>query len=460
MKVENKAVLIDFGSTYTKVTAVDIEACKILGTAQSFTTISTDLTEGLNHALESLENKVPNVSQFPRLACSSAAGGLKIIAIGLVPELTAEAAKRAALSAGAKVIKVYAYELTPNDLEEIQTLAPDMVLLTGGTDGGNQKIVLKNAESLAAINRPFPIVYAGNKSIAHLVTAILAKSGEAPLICSNVMPVMNQIQIDDVRETIRRLFLERIVEAKGLSKVQTLMDNIIMPTPLAVMNSAALLANGTSEVNGIGDLVLIDIGGATTDIHSICSGLPTGQNVTLKGLQEPYVKRTVEGDLGLRYSSNSLAQQAGMTYLTTETGLSVERIQEILDEIQKWPERVFEDEERCLVEAALTQYGVGEAFRRHVGYLEEVYTPFGKVTQQSGKDLRQVKWVIGTGGPLIHKPNAQALLKGVVWQEEAPMLLKPIHPSFMIDRDYIVAAMGLLAEINKNAALTILKQYF
>ncbi|MBR5306299.1 MAG: glutamate mutase L, partial [Oscillospiraceae bacterium] len=156
-----KAVLlIDFGSTYTKVTAVDLDTEEIIGTSQSFTTIETDINDGLNNAVKLLREKIGNIEFSEQYACSSAAGGLKMVSIGLVPELTMKAAKMASLGAGAKVMKTYAYQLTEADLEEIDEINPDIVLLTGGIDGGNKEVIVYNAGVLAKSKRNFPIVYA------------------------------------------------------------------------------------------------------------------------------------------------------------------------------------------------------------------------------------------------------------------------------------------------------------
>ena len=162
-----KAVLlIDFGSTYTKITAVDVEEEKILGTAQSFTTIETDINDGLNNALAILKEQIGEIEFSERYACSSAAGGLRMVAIGLVPELTAKAARQASLGAGAKVIKTYSYELTEGDLQEIDQINPDICLLTGGTDGGNKENIVFNAQMLAKAKHDFPIIIAGNRNCA------------------------------------------------------------------------------------------------------------------------------------------------------------------------------------------------------------------------------------------------------------------------------------------------------
>ena len=125
-------LLIDFGSTYTKVTAVDVDSETLLGTADAYTTVQTDICDGLDNALAKLEKTTGHLDYAERYACSSAAGGLRMITSGLVPELTAEAARQASLGAGAKVLKVFSFQLTEDDLEEILAVNPDIFLLVGG----------------------------------------------------------------------------------------------------------------------------------------------------------------------------------------------------------------------------------------------------------------------------------------------------------------------------------------
>ena len=162
-----KAVLlIDFGSTYTKLTAVDVDSESVLGTAQAFTTIQTDINDGLSDALAVLESKTGKLEFTETYACSSAAGGLRMVTSGLVPELTAEAARLASLGAGAKVIRNYAFQLTEDDVAEILEISPDIFLLVGGTDGGNTEVILHNARMLAQADFAFPVIIAGNRSAA------------------------------------------------------------------------------------------------------------------------------------------------------------------------------------------------------------------------------------------------------------------------------------------------------
>jgi len=220
--------LIDFGSTYTKVTVVDPEKEHIVGTAKAFTTVQTDVQEGLEQAVNQLEEERGTVNCDLKRACSSAAGGLRMVTVGLVPDLTAEAAKMAALSAGAKVMKVFSYDLNEAEAEQINNLQPDIILLTGGTDGGNKEVILHNAEAIAGIDGDFPVVVAGNKSVSERVITILKHSGKETLLCENVMPRFNVLNIEPARECIRNVFLKKIIHAKGITKIQNLIEGFAL----------------------------------------------------------------------------------------------------------------------------------------------------------------------------------------------------------------------------------------
>ncbi|MBQ4505133.1 MAG: glutamate mutase L, partial [Firmicutes bacterium] len=313
-------LMIDFGSTNTKVTAVDLDEQKVLGTAASYTTVQTDVNDGLNNALKLLSEKIGDLEYEHRYACSSAAGGLKMISCGLVPELTAEAARQASLGAGAKVMKVYSYQMTEDDAEEIQQLKPDIFLLTGGTDGGNKENIIENAKILAQIPLDFPIIIAGNRTAARTCEKILTEAGKNVKVCENVMPKFNQLNIGPAQDVIREVFLDRIIKAKGLSKASQLISGIMMPTPAAVLAAMELLSKGTENQSGWGELVAVDVGGATTDIYSMTEGLPERTNTVLKGLPEPYAKRTVEGDIGMRYSANGIVEAGGLANVCRLSG--------------------------------------------------------------------------------------------------------------------------------------------
>lgn len=451
-------LLIDFGSTYTKVTAVDLAEERLLGTAASYTTVQSDINEGLENALDLLEKKIGSVDFDARYACSSAAGGLKMISCGLVPELTAEAARMASLGAGAKVMKVYSYQLTEEDAEEIEALQPDIFLLTGGTDGGNQTNIIENAKVLAGIEASFPIVIAGNRSAGATCRRILEAAGKEAILCPNVMPKFNEINIEPTQKEIRRIFLDRIVKAKGLSKASQLISGIMMPTPAAVLSAMKLLAKGTEKECGLGDLIGVDVGGATTDVYSMASGDPTRTNTVLKGLPEPYAKRTVEGDIGMRYSASGIAEAVGIPMLARTAGLDEDRTEELLKLISEKTDTLPEAEELKALDFALASMAVKTGVTRHTGHIEKVFTPMGEAYMQEGKDLSQVGRVIVTGGSLIHADRVEQIAARALFDLAEPGSLKPLSAEILLDKEYILSAMGLLAQYEPDIALKIMKK--
>nr|prf Glu mutase:SUBUNIT=large [Clostridium tetanomorphum] len=454
-------LLLDFGSTYTKLTAVDIENEGILATAKDITTIESDIMVGFNKAYEKLTEQLEGkeVNFVKKLACSSAAGGLKMIAIGLVPELTAEAAKRAALGAGARVLNVYSYDLTNKEVEEIKNSNLDIILLAGGTDGGNKECMIHNAKMLAEHGVKLPIVVAGNKVVSDEVSEIFDKAGIFYRVTENVMPKLNTLNVEPAREEIRQIFMKKIVEAKGMSNAESFINGILMPTPAAVLKAARVLAEGTDKEDGIGDLIVVDIGGATTDVHSLADGEPSKPGVTLRGLEEPFAKRTVEGDLGMRYSAIALWEASGtrklQKYLCDNT-VDVEACCKYRAEHIKM---VPETEEEIKFDEAMAKVATDMAMERHVGVIESMYTPMGVIYSQIGKDLLNVKCVIGTGGVLVHSKNPGEILKAGSFDMADATHLKPQHPEYYIDKTYILSAMGLLAEDLPDKAVRIMKKY-
>lgn len=451
-------LLIDFGSTYTKVTIVDLEQEEIVATAQAGTTVETNIMEGLQAALAQIPEPPGGWNFVRKLACSSAAGGLKMVACGLVKELTAEAARRAALGAGAKVLQVFSYELAADDLRRIAELQPDILLLAGGTDGGNKEILLKNAEHLTALPLRLPVVVAGNKVVAAEAASLLRQRHSPVVVADNVMPELNVLAVDSARQAIRGIFLNNIIQAKGLDKAEAFIERILMPTPAAVLAAAELLAQGTAGESGLGELLIVDVGGATTDVHSVAKGDPSKPGVMLKGLPEPYVKRTVEGDLGMRYSAQALGEAAGRR-LAQYLGWPEDKVAEHLALCVREPWRIPRNPDEESFDLAMGRLAVELAVNRHVGTLEVVYTPFGATYVQQGKDLTQLTTVVGTGGVLLHQPCAAEILRGALFDQLDPTLLKPLNPYFYLDREYILAAMGLLREIAPEVALRIMKRH-
>ena len=453
-----KAVLlIDFGSTYTKLTAVDVEGECVLGTAQAYTTVWTDINDGLEEGLKLLEEKTGKLCYDACYACSSAAGGLRMVTSGLVPELTGEAARLASLGAGAKVVGVYAFQLTEDDLEDIRASAPDIFLLVGGTDGGNTECILHNAKMLASMSPKFPIVIAGNRTAARECQRILADY--EVYVCPNVMPKFGMLQIEPTQKKIREIFLNRIIQAKGLSKAAELLSDIMMPTPSAVLQAMELLAQGCEGESGIGDLVAVDVGGATTDVYSIADGMPEHMNTVYKGLPEPYAKRTVEGDIGMRYSIQGIVDAAGPEQISELSGLSKERIKQLVSDLKEHTDKVScgEDELEKL-DFALASMATREAVTRHAGTIEETYTMMGQTFVQSGKNLTKVKQIVVTGGSLIHTKRTAEIAAHALYSPMQPASLRPRAADVWVDRTYILAAMGLLSSYYPQTALRIMKK--
>ncbi len=450
-------LLIDFGSTYTKLTAVDVDGACVLGTAQSYTTVQTDINDGLHKGLALLEAKTGKLEFVETYACSSAAGGLRMVTSGLVPELTSEAAKLASLGAGAKVVGLYSFQLTEDDLEEIAALKPDIFLLVGGTDGGNTANILHNADMLSRLEPVFPVVIAGNRTAARECQKMLAKF--ETYVCPNVMPKFGSLNIEPTQKQIRQIFLDRIIHAKGLSKASELLSDIMMPTPSAVLAAMELLAEGCEGEQGIGNLVAVDVGGATTDVYSIADGMPEGAGVVYKGLVEPFSKRTVEGDIGMRYSVKGILDAAGATRIAKLAGIRPQRAEELVAWLREHTDSVPDDNEELEnLDHALASMAVETAVARHAGTMEETYTMMGLTYVQSGKDLRHVKQVVVTGGSLIHTKKTAEIAKHALYSPAQPMSLRPRAADIWVDRTYILAAMGLLSNHYPQVALRIMKK--
>ena len=445
---------VDFGSTYTKLTAVDTQNNKIIGTSKAYTTIETHILDGFNNAMAELVANIGELDYTHKLAASSAAGGLKMVAIGLVPNLTANAAKLAACSAGAKLMATYSYELSNTEKKEIEQSKPDIILLCGGTDGGNKDVILHNARIVASIDQPVPVVIAGNKSAVDEAHDIIQASGKQAIVVANVMPTLNELNIAPAKQAIGDIFINQITSAKGLDDAQAIMSLDIVPTPYAAFEACELLST-------LGTLVTVDVGGATTDIYSMTEGKPTRYDAVHRGLKEPYAKRSVEGDLGMRYSLTSLVSEAGIPYIAQNTNLPEQEVEDWINqcitdtstvaEIGTNGHKIDDEIASCCVEIAID---------RHAGKLESIYTSTGEVFVQTGKDLSDVKFVIGTGGSIINSPNAEAILSRALASPLNQFSLNPVSPQIIVDRSYILTSMGLLSAIDKDCALAIMKNEF
>lgn len=453
---------VDFGSTYTKVVAIDCDGETLVGMAQAPTTVADGLMLGLDRALSHLEANcgLRRADIGQRVASSSAAGGLRMVAIGLVPDLTAEAARRAALGAGAKVLRAFAYELSRRDIDELQRLAPDMILLCGGTDGGERKTIVRNAGALAAARLRAPIVVAGNRAAQDDVETILRDAGLDCTIVGNVLPELDQLDVEPARAAIRAIFMDRITQAKGLDRAEAYVGRIVMPTPMAVLEGARLLATG-ERGDGWGDLVVVDVGGATTDVHSIGSGAPSTPALVPRGLPEPFAKRSVEGDLGIRVNAPTILETAGLDRVVAAFGgrLAAAEIHARVQRLAAEVDRVPRDDADHELDAVLAGLAVDTALERHAGQVSTSYTPMGPVQLLHGKDLSATATVIGTGGVFAHGRHPQRILRAACYSAQSPASLRPRDPALLVDRRYLLFATGLLAPMAPRAAAGVLRRH-
>jgi uncharacterized protein (TIGR01319 family) len=465
------AILIDFGSTYTKLVAADLRAAEVIGRSQAASTVNTDVREGLIAALVDLHRRHPLFDRAPTdlevlegktvLASSSAAGGLRMAVIGLVPGLTVEAANHAALGAGAKVVGSWSFKLQEQVIAEIDAARPDMILLTGGTDGGDAATILHNARLLAQSRISVPIIVAGNQAVAAEVSDILTNGGKPVRLAANVMPRSGKLAVESAREQIRKLFMERITHAKGLDQLGGVVP-VVLPTPMAVLQGAILGAQGGVGQKGWGDLLVVDVGGATTDVHSVGYGEPSGPNIAEQGLPEPFAKRTVEGDLGIRFNAGTLLDRVGGEKFATsfhlgfpDISVTRDKISHYIAEISQETSTVPREDWHSAVDAQLARIAADLAVARHVGKKERIVTREGEAWVHYGKDLTETRTVIGTGGVFVHNPFAAHILAAGIDEHSRAQVLRPKNPNIFADASYLLYAVGLLAENYPDVAMQI-----
>jgi uncharacterized protein (TIGR01319 family) len=434
------AVCVDFGSTFTKASLVDVDAGRILARAEHPTTIETDLLDGYDACLAELARVAPGARDAEVLACSSAGGGLRIAVVGNEELVTAEAGRRVALSSGGRVVSVIAVggrvpEADPYAVLRHTTQAPDVVLLTGGTDGGNIEAITSAARDLVAAGWTGPVVVAGNVDAQADVSTILGDLPHVP--ADNVVPRIGVLAPQGARAAIRETFLAHVIGGKHLSARDDFTAMVRGATPDVVLTGVEVLAQAA------GDVVVVDIGGATTDVHSVVRLDPEDAQLSREVVATTPVSRTVEGDLGMRWSAVSTASEAGLDDLRDA---AVRRAAEPAFLPISAGER---DEDERLAAAA-----VRLALQRHAGRSRVVVSPEGRVVERSGKDLRQVRLVVGSGGVLRH--GRAGIAERVLWPcagvDLAGGWQLPENPVVVVDDECALAAVGLLAEPRPDAA--------
>jgi len=445
--------LADFGSTYTKVRLVDPAEGRLLAQAEAPTSIATDLMDGYSTALAAATKSAGGaVSIEQQLAVSSAGGGLRVAAVGLVADMTAAAARQTALNAGARVELVVAGRLGEEQLDGLEAVRPEIILFAGGTDGGQADLVMENARRLASRQLGAIVVVACNADVAGEAAELLGAE-----VAANVMPELGRLEIDSAREAILRAFLDHVIGGKGLSAGAEFARMVRMPTPEAVLEATRLLARGTDAQPGLGDLIVVDVGGATTDVHSDRAAEVAAPGVEDPLLPPPPTLRTVEGDLGLRAGAPGVLA-ADAAWVETESGFDEGRIRRAVSSRAERPEWIPESPEEARFDGLLAVGCATQALTRHCGTMLLSRSAAGPPTLvRSGPDLREVTRVLGTGGVFAHRDDGEWVLREAL-ARRAPRSLAPRDAEVGIDRNYILAAAGLLATEDPDAALGLLQR--
>ncbi len=433
---------VDLGSTFTKAALVDGGTGALLGTASHPTTLATDVMDGVDACRAALALDHPEAAGAELLACSSAGGGLRIAVVGTEELVTAEAGRRVALSSGGKVAAVLSGGLGERGTDALREALPDVVLLVGGTDGGNSEVLLADAAALAAAGWDGPVVVAGDVEAREEVGARLATGGAPYLLTDNVLPRIGVLVPGPARRAVREVFLSHVIGGKGLSTRVDLAELVRGPTPDLVLTGVEVLAAATGE-----DVVVVDVGGATTDVHSVVQLDPEDAGLSREVVASSPVTRTVEGDLGMRWSAASTWDAA------TAAGLSPAFAREDGVRRAAHPELLPDGPADGAVDLALAGAAATLAVRRHAGRSRVVTGPDGRVVERSGTDLRRVGLLVGSGGVLRHAAPEQArtVLERLTGSSPEGWQL-PASPRVVVDRDYVLAAVGLLAERHAHAA--------
>lgn len=466
-------LVYDVGSTYTKAAAFSLErgVFTFLGRGQSPTTLH-DILEGAGRAEAAIRAQGVELSaDMKRYSSCSAAGGLRMVALGYMPRVTAKAAKEVAMTAGARVMQVVSAEEPLSYRREVlMEINPDIILLSGGTDGGDESCALENAEMICALHSKATVIIACNKYAQRAVAERFDRGGVHYMRVPNIMPTIHELNIKPAREAIHEQFIRQITQAQGLAAFrETLTDQTVVPTPGAVLLASELLARGSYDREGAGSLILVDIGGATTDIHS---ALPELEKLSIeeRGLvinnEKQFSYRTVEGNLGLRVSATGIPEAVGPNAVLRDMDASCAMMpQDVLDFAQKLedsPDYIPQTEDERALERALATCAIRTALRRHAGYYAQASDPVMGVMAGTalGRDLRNVERVLCVGGLFVHSEQevAEALVRRC-FADPGISLLPIKEPQVVLDRDYLLYAMGVLGRHYPDAALEFLKRY-
>ena len=473
VEMQANILVYDVGSTYTKAAAFALKDRRFtfLGRGQSPTTLH-DVMEGARRAEAAIQAQgVQFAAEMKRYSSCSAAGGLRMVALGYMPRVTAKAAKEVAMTAGARVMQVVSAEEPLSFRREVlMEINPDIILLSGGTDGGDEGCALENAEMICELHGKATVIVACNKYAQRAVAELFDKAGIGYVRVPNIMPTIHELNIKPAREAIHEQFIRQITRARGLVEFRAgLSDQAVVPTPGAVLLASELLAKGTYEQEGAGSLILVDIGGATTDIHS---ALPELEKLSIeeRGLiinnEKQFSYRTVEGNLGLRVSATGIPEAVGpnavIRAMDGDYGVTPDEALRFAQHLEDHPDYIPADEREKSLERAMATCAINTALRRHAGHYADAADPVMGIMAGTaiGRDLRRVERVLCVGGIFVHS-DKQAAEEMVLRCFEDPgiSLLPQEKPRIVQDRDYILYAMGVLGKYYPDAAFSFLREY-
>lgn len=389
---------------------------ELLGTAQHRTT-PPEVLSGV-----ATVTAVLDAADLPVLACSSAGGGLRLAVVGQERLVSAEAGHRVALSAGAKVVHVSSGELSAAGVRALRSARPDVLLLVGGTDGGDEKVLLHNASRLARV--AVPIVLAGNVSARAQALALL--SGRQVVAVDNVLPDVGELAPEPARGAIRQVFLSHVIGGKGLSRGPRFRRLVSTVTPDAVLSAVAHLASPDGAV------LVVDVGGATTDVYSAVSVVEKSK----RAVALPPNRRTVEGDLGMRVSAPGVVAESVAERLIEDAEASA--LAEAAAHRHSKVDFIPTTAEESRVDQRIAQLAVTIAIRRHLRMIDNQLGPKG------------AGLLVLSGGVFRHAT-------GEITPPDDPVL-RPIlrTAKVVVDRESRLGPAGLLTQADHPSAASTL----
>jgi uncharacterized protein (TIGR01319 family) len=457
-------LLLDVGSTFTKAALVD-DGGGLLARAAVPTTSGPgrDVLEGVSEVCRALASStrapVPDpldpAARERVLACSSAGGGLRLAVVGYERAVTAEAGHRVGLSAGARVVHVAAGPLTGAGVAALRTARPDVVLLVGGTDGGNAEVLVHNARRLARARVGAPVVVAGNVAGRDEVAAELGTTRRRATLTDNVLPSIGVVHPGPARRAIREVFLRHVIGGKGLSRGPRFARLVRAATPDAVLAGVEVVADVLGE-----DVLVVDVGGATTDVYSVLT--PQGEDASLRKhvVETLWRARTVEGDLGMRGGAPGVlaaAREEGLLTVGAAPG-GPPGVVTVDDQVlSDWVTRAHADPSLLPagpveqdLDLRLATLAATVAARRH-----------GRpgAPGEAPRPLADVRLLLGSGGVLRHAdPAASVGVLDAVLADHGGGWRPPVGARSLVDTAYLLFGAGLLAEEHPTAARALATQ--